>query len=436
MAAPMPGTLVETLRNIYKYLGNDDPVVDENAIFQEPRMSRQNPSKCDLCLPLIRHGGCDTFTLAVLLFPEYKTLKMKIDIEKVQRELPNISKSWMIPIKQCSTSPNSLCILLHRSETFNLTINHILAQKAFLDIAHCHKHVFLGKDSGLESDECIDLTKLRTILAFRSLANIFSYLGYVVETRDEHLENLRRETCNKYHVCHKSLCLERNPDHSLILCGAVLDKATGAKASGIGAQEYYRNKTAAFKKTAEGRETSSDCRSLGEILSKAEVAAELLWVKLHDNVSVNLLGENEEMGVARGATFLLYNHVRLRCIRKKFDQEVENGNYQRLPSIDQIDFGLLTQNEEWDLLLLIIQFPFLLIQCVSPKGKFSLHPLLVGLDKICRTFSVYYRRVRVLTESRPQLLPVMYARLYLLHSVEHVLGLGLSIFNMKTLDYM
>lgn len=398
----MSGILIQTLRNIYRYLGDDDIVIDDNAVFQEPRMSRHNPTTCDLCFPIIRHRGYDVSVSAVLLFPEYKNFKMKIDIEKVQRELPDKSKSWIVPIKLCTSSPNSLCVVLDHTKAFQVTINQILAKETFLEIANLNKTVFLSKDSGLETLQCADLTKLRTVLAFQSLRNVFLYLGYTVEINGHRNGDYIAEDVKKFHICHKSMCSEKQPDYCLIQCGAVLDKTTGAKASNICPDDYYRNKTAAFEKLAEGRGNSVKNNHQEKTLSEAEVVAELLWVKLHDNVSISISQESEETtGVARGATFLLYNHVRLTCIRKKFCQEVDLGNYERLPGIEHVDFQLLSQNEEWDLLLLVLQFPSWLIQCVSPKGKVSLHPLLVGLDKICRTFSVYYRRVRVLTVSQP-----------------------------------
>lgn len=435
MAVPIPFMLVETVNNLYRYFGFDDSGIGENAVFQEPRMSRQNPNKCDLCFPLIPLGGCDAQVPGVLLFPEHRNFKVKINVEKVKEELPVVSEGWVIPVVSCSTSSNTLCILLDHANAFQNTISQILSESLKPSRLPCFEKVIeVSEDASLNDSGGADLTQLRTRLAFKSLCNVFSSLGYKIKT--EGSDTLEGTSTPKYHICYKSVCPEKGAEQSLVHCGAVLDVASGVKANDICARDYYRLKKLLFENVAQERDSIQGDSSHSEILAEAEVAAELLGVKLHDHVSVSLSSSSDNVGIARGATFFLYNHVRLSCIRKKFEQEVECGNYSKLPDVSEVDFGLLSQNEEWELLLLTLQFSYWLVNCVRSKGKISLHPILVGMDKLCRVFSVYYRRVRVLTEPRPHLLPVMYARLYLLQSLERILGVGLSIFNMKPLDYM
>lgn len=434
MAAPMSMNLVVTVNNIYKFLSSNDIVVDENSVFQEPRTHRQGHNHGDICFPLIAPGGCGASVPGSLLFPEYKQFKIKIDPEKVLKELPPASVSWALPIKSCSTSENTLSICFDRQRVFRNTIISILtANCSSENTLGGQKVICITKDSISDDGGITDLTELRTLLAFKGICKVLNCLGYNVMTNctDVIDSNIR-----KLHVCHKQTCPERNLKYSIVHCGPVLHITTGLKNKDTSVEEYYRNKKLAFEQMAQARNSYQNNTDQAANISEAAVTGELLWVKLYDNVSVGLSEDSCEAGVSRGATFLLYNQVRLSCIRRKFEQEVENGVYQRLPGVEDIDFGLLTQNEEWELLLLILQFPYWLLNCVYPKGKISLHPVLVGLDKICRVFSVYYRRVRVLTEPRPQLLPVMYARLYLLQCVENILGTGLSIFDIKPLEFM
>ncbi|XP_034233537.1 uncharacterized protein LOC117640788 [Thrips palmi] len=436
MAAPMSMSFVETVNRIYKFLGSDDLIVDETAVFQEPRLSRQDTDKCDIGLPLITLGGCDAIIPGALLFPEYKQFKLKINLKQVLEELPPRSISWALPIQSCSTFKNSLCVSFDRQQVYRNTIFSILfVDSTSVKLLGSKKVVCVTKDTVSVDQDITDLTELRVALAYESICKVFIYLGYDVKKRSE--EEVTSSDFRRLHVCHKQICSEKVLGCSLVHCGAVLNMTTGSKDSNTSVKEYYRRKKLVFERMAKARSNCQGSSDQAATISEAEVTGELLWVKLHDNVSISLSDEDSaETGVSHGATFLLYNHVRLSCIRRKFEQGVESGLYQKLPDIEDIDFGLLTQNEEWQLLLLILEFPYWLINCICPRGKISLHPVLVGLDKLCRVFSVYYRRVRVLMEPRPQLLPIMYARLYLLQCVEHILGTGLSIFGMKPLDSM
>lgn len=56
--------------------------------------------------------------------------------------------------------------------------------------------------------------------------------------------------------------------------------------------------------------------------------------------------------------------------------------------------------EEWEILYVyLMQYPNMIKSCVADvlEGRLNTHNLCVFLDSLCSTFSVYYRRVRVLT---------------------------------------
>lgn len=44
-----------------------------------------------------------------------------------------------------------------------------------------------------------------------------------------------------------------------------------------------------------------------------------------------------------GAAFILYNSARLESLLRRFDEKVDNGDYEGLPPIDSIDFTLLDE---------------------------------------------------------------------------------------------
>lgn len=57
-----------------------------------------------------------------------------------------------------------------------------------------------------------------------------------------------------------------------------------------------------------------------------------------------------------GAAFILYNSARLESLLRRFDEKVENGDYEGLPPLDSINFTLLDEEVsecyfEWCLFL-------------------------------------------------------------------------------------
>lgn len=84
MAAPLQLTLIQTINRIYRFLGLDDSIEDTRLIFRDPRISRANPEKCDLCFPLISHGNSQASIPAVVLFPNFSKLKITFNANKVR----------------------------------------------------------------------------------------------------------------------------------------------------------------------------------------------------------------------------------------------------------------------------------------------------------------------------------------------------------------
>ncbi|CAG2057783.1 unnamed protein product, partial [Timema podura] len=86
--------------------------------------------------------------------------------------------------------------------------------------------------------------------------------------------------------------------------------------------------------------------------------------------------------------------------------------------------------EEWTLLCKhLLFYPNILENSVRDVESGIIEPQLLSrfLMSLCANFSIYYRRVRILTEPRNHLLPVMFARLYLLKGIEQVLHNALKI---------
>jgi len=141
--------------------------------------------------------------------------------------------------------------------------------------------------------------------------------------------------------------------------------------------------------------------------------------------------------------FLLYNAVRFKSLLRKFDAGVEKGIYPPLPPIEEIDFSLLTNQNEWALLLeFILPFPTLIHQIAIPDfpappqlPEFATNKLCDFCMNLVNGFSSYYKSVRILTED-PKEAPAMLARIYFCKSLQTVLDNALDILTMQPPEKM
>ena len=137
--------------------------------------------------------------------------------------------------------------------------------------------------------------------------------------------------------------------------------------------------------------------------------------------------------------FLLYNAVRFKSLFRKYEDRVQKGNLPALPSIDQVDFSLLKEKSEWGLLLeYVLPFPNLIQQIACPP--FPAPPGLpeYATNKLCdfcmtlvKSFSSYYKSVKILKADNEEEAKVMFARLYFCATLQTVLDNALDILTMK-----
>ena len=136
--------------------------------------------------------------------------------------------------------------------------------------------------------------------------------------------------------------------------------------------------------------------------------------------------------------FLLYNAVRFKSLIRTYDEGVVKGDYPALPPVEEIDFSLLDNQSEWNLLLeFILPFPSLIHQIACPTfpaapqlPEFSTNKLCDFCMNLVNHFSSYYKSVRILTDTEDQF-PVMFARIYFCKALQIVLDNALDILTMK-----
>ncbi|KAJ9576554.1 hypothetical protein L9F63_025551 [Diploptera punctata] len=136
----------------------------------------------------------------------------------------------------------------------------------------------------------------------------------------------------------------------------------------------------------------------------------------------------------RGGVFVLYNCSRISTLLNQFQHKLNTGYYPPPPC--HLDFTTLTKQEEWELVFVyLLCYPGVVQSCVA-GGRLSPNLMCKFIKELTNCFSVYYRRIRILTESRSHLLPVMFARLHLLRAVQTVLHSALSYLGISPVTSM
>ncbi|RUS88650.1 hypothetical protein EGW08_003609 [Elysia chlorotica] len=213
------------------------------------------------------------------------------------------------------------------------------------------------------------------------------------------------------------------------------------------AQEFYNSRLTQFKEASEMRSAISN-----NVCNKDDI------VTLTDaSIKIDILGNAcgnpltlENTASDRGAesrlgAFILYNTARLSTLLQKFDQAVEGGFYPALPPVDQIDWALLREEEDWELVYVYLAFlPELVSQSVEAvlpvdgklSAKIHTHKVTNFLVSFCKCLSAHYSRYHILTGRESHLLPLMYARLYMMKAAHQVLLNSLRLLEVKALDYV
>ncbi|XP_044258548.1 DALR anticodon-binding domain-containing protein 3 isoform X2 [Tribolium madens] len=173
-----------------------------------------------------------------------------------------------------------------------------------------------------------------------------------------------------------------------------------------------------------------------EKLGKSSVVIEMLQNRLHKAIKITL---NNLQATNKGPSFIFYNCARLSSLLKQFDERVANKLYPELPLLEKIDFSLLNQPEEWEIVYVyILQFPTVVIStvCDIKSSSINLHNLIIFLSNLSSIFSVYYRRVKILINAKEHLLPTLFARIYLLKAVQQVFHTALKLLNIEPVKEM
>lgn len=136
--------------------------------------------------------------------------------------------------------------------------------------------------------------------------------------------------------------------------------------------------------------------------------------------------------------FILYNSARVETLISTFAKMVQTNYYPALPHLNDVNFELLSEPLEWELLKHLLAFPDVIEKSLGDivNGQIALHIIYKYIIGFVNTFSVYYSKKKILLENRPHLVPLVHARIHLLKAIQKVLNMSLNLFDIAPVKFM
>lgn len=352
----------------------------------------------------------------------FATEDYESDNEELLRKLKEISSNFIFAIETLELKNYRCSLTLQRDQVYknfltNFTSSYGKRKKTEDETVH------IEVDTG---DECI--TQYRVNLIGKVLQNLIGFSRYF---------SVNDPSIAKYKILVTSKSNFPKDDErsarTKIICGTVLDPVE-KKASKTSSVDYIKKRSddmhlISIHKYGVRAKNSEEFVKLVDKLGISAVTLELLEVRPPSPLTLN-----PDLKQA----FILYNSARLETLMEKFESKVEEGYYQPLPDIADIDTKLLKENEEWNLMKILLTFPDVIDHTVDDleNGKVAINSLHKFISSLAYAFSVYYRRVQLLTENRSQLMLTLHAKIHFLKAVRGVFNQALGLFNIEPVAFM
>lgn len=352
--------------------------------------------------------------------------------EEAFQFLISASENWSIKIKKCSLQRERVSIFLDRVP---LTTNVIrMTVQNSPNFARC---LAINKVFHFKSyhDEESELTTRRLGLIRKVTEKVLRTRGCQISNKEgakkiiftTKSEGEVEENCKKY------------------ICGVVKNLQSNTKETSLTWEEHVGNKINELEelnqeKYFEMEECSLNKKNLLKNMALAEVTFELLATKPSRPVFIGHKSTaDRSMTNTKGASFVLYNTARIATIIEKYNVKRLKGEYPNLPDVNDVDFSMLQEEEEWELTYnFILGYQEMIRDCLTCESSFQTSPQVICLflSRLCQKFSIYYRRIRILTESYDHLIPTMTARLYMLRALQTVLQNTLALLDIDSVSRM
>ncbi|KAH8281182.1 hypothetical protein KR018_008293 [Drosophila ironensis] len=241
--------------------------------------------------------------------------------------------------------------------------------------------------------------------------------------------------CVEMQRCHGT----DDPGHVCVVCGPVLEPDT-KMATMLTMQDYLELRSTHMQLMALHRsglrpQGSCSLNTLMHRLGEAALIVDLFEVRHASAAKVVRNG----CGSSKGAAYILYNSARIETLLRNFENQVNLGVYESLPGLDKIDFTLLEDDLDWQLIYgCLLHFPEVVESTLDQlkQGLVGVHLLIRYMDNLATVFSRYYRVKKILVQKREQLVPILYARITLVMAVRQVMNLTFQLIGIHPVDYV
>ncbi|XP_075158279.1 uncharacterized protein LOC142231536 [Haematobia irritans] len=357
------------------------------------------------------------------------------------QELLDKAKTWNFPVFKFKIEQERCHLYLQRSSITRNLIQQVLGDPQcygnLRKSSNCCVRIMALQQYGLDQE---DISFYRAKLLHQTLKRIASISRWQVEDDNVAMSNSCNLEINVQSVASKISPEVLQESSVTMKCGLVTDPITKGRVCQLTTQDYLSlrsNDVSLMALHKYGIRVKQDSRfsDLMKRLGSAAVTVDLLEVKHTSPVQIIRNGQ----GSTKGASFILYNSARLETLLRTFDERIERRDYGTAPEISDIDWSLLNEEEEWQMVFAYLAgFPDLIERCVEQldRGICATHLIIRFLNGLVSIFSVYYRRIRILTEKRDQLMPYVYARIYLIRAVREVLNKTLSLLDIEPVEFM
>ncbi|XP_037937298.1 uncharacterized protein LOC119670923 [Teleopsis dalmanni] len=350
---------------------------------------------------------------------------------------------WVYPIERIQLAGERCILFLKRTTVIETLLRQVLGDSSNSGLLYGkHKkntlrYVYVHKNPKLIEVASKDLTQYRVKILTEVLIRLLRYSEWNLLdelSTDEVFGELLQLSLRSVNTPKEV----EDPNILEITCGLVKDPVTGKMAT-MSLDEYFEVRGAEMRLAAMHkyglRFNQMDFKAILEQLSTAAVTVDLLGKNPASDAKILHNG----IGSSRGASFILYNSARIETLLRRFDDEVRKGKYEDLPDLNQVDLSLLTKEEEWQILFgYVFAFPHLIDECLASlkKGQCSVNLIEQYLKGLASSISVYYQRIKILTDSREHLMPYIYARIYLMKAAQLVLNKALGLLNIPPMHHM
>ncbi|XP_076240718.1 uncharacterized protein LOC143183151 [Calliopsis andreniformis] len=380
-------------------------------------------------------GKCTTI-LQHFLHVHGDEIDGKTDINianEVLQSLISSSYNWSIKIERYALEKERVCLFLYRVPLIANSIKAVITRKHDFGKTLSINKVFSFK---IHQDKKSELTTARLRLIQSVTEKILSLHGCNMCEEDSDL---------KFIFTTKSQgIVEEN--YTKYVCGVVKNLESNTKETTLTWEEHINNKINGLREVNEEKyfeihEQNVQTEDSFHInVAEAIAKFELLSIKPSRPVFIGCnVSSDKNTTNMKGASFILYNIVRIKAIMEKYNQKRLAGEYPDLPNVDDVDFSLLNTEEEWELVYnFIIGYQQMIKSCLRHEVNFQTNPqvICIFLSTLCQKFSVYYHRVRILTEAYDHLIPTVIARLYMLQALEILLQNALLLLDIVPVSRM